>query len=58
LSRFSVANGAYSPGVKAGNTVCVSGILAMDADVNIVGPGDVCAQTRQVIEASQATRGV
>ena len=41
----------YSPGVKAGETVYVSGVLAMDANGNIVGPGDVKVQTRQVIES-------
>ena len=41
----------YSPGVRAGNTVYVSGVLAMDGDGNIVGEGDVKAQTRQVIES-------
>ena len=41
----------YSPGVKSGDTVYVSGILAMDSDGSVVGPGDIKAQTRQVIEA-------
>jgi aminoacrylate peracid reductase len=41
----------YSPGVKVGDTVYVSGVLSMDADANVVGEGDVKAQTRQVIEA-------
>ena len=41
----------YSPGVKSGDTVYVSGILAMDSDGNVVGSGDIKAQTRQVIEA-------
>jgi aminoacrylate peracid reductase len=41
----------YSPGVRAGDTVYVSGVLAMDADGGIVGQGDVRAQTRCVIEA-------
>ena len=41
----------YSPGVKAGNVVHVSGILAMDSDGNVVGEGDIRAQTRQVIES-------
>lgn len=41
----------YSPGVKVGNTVYVSGVLAMDSDGNIVGEGDIKAQTRQVIES-------
>ncbi len=44
----------YSPGVKVGNTVYVSGVLAMDGDGNIVGGGDIKAQTRQVIEAIKA----
>ena len=41
----------YSPGVRTGNTVYVSGVLAMDGDGNIVGEGDIKAQTRQVIES-------
>ena len=41
----------YSPGVKVGDTVYVSGVLAMDGDGNIVGAGDIKAQTRQVIES-------
>ena len=44
----------YSPGVKSGNTVYVSGILAMDADGNTVGSGDIMEQTRHVIEAIRA----
>lgn len=41
----------YSPGVKVGGTVYVSGVLAMDGDGTIVGEGDIKAQTRQVIES-------
>lgn len=41
----------YSPGVKTGNTVYVSGILAMDSEGNTVGEGDIKAQTRHVIES-------
>ena len=41
----------YSPGVRAGDTVYISGILPMDATGEIVGEGDVRAQTRCVIEA-------
>lgn len=41
----------YSPGVRAGDTVYISGVLAMDTDGGIVGEGDVRAQTRCVIEA-------
>lgn len=41
----------YSPGVKAGNTVYVSGTLAIGADGKTVGVGDVKAQTRHVLES-------
>jgi aminoacrylate peracid reductase len=41
----------YSPGVRAGDTVYISGILPMDTAGGIVGEGDVRAQTRCVIEA-------
>ena len=41
----------YSPGVRVGNTVYVSGVLAMDSDGNIVGEGDFKEQTRQVLES-------
>ena len=41
----------YSPGVQTGDTVYVSGVLAMDADGNTVGSGDIKAQTRHVIES-------
>ena len=40
----------YSPGTRAGDTVYVSGMLALDARGGIVGPGDAGAQTRQVLE--------
>ncbi len=44
----------YSPGVRAGNTVYVSGIVSLDADGNTVGVGDVKAQTRHVLESIKA----
>ena len=40
----------YSPGVKVGNTVYVSGVLSMNEVGDIVGVVDIKAQTRQVIE--------
>ena len=40
----------YSPGVRAGSTVYVSGMLPIDAQGHTVAPGDVAAQTRHVIE--------
>jgi aminoacrylate peracid reductase len=39
----------YSPGVKAGNTIYVSGILALDSEGKLVGEGDAGAQTRAVL---------
>ncbi len=40
----------YSPGTKAGNTVYVGGTLALNAKGELVGKGDVAAQTEQVIK--------
>ena len=40
----------YSPGVRAGDMIYVSGILSLDKDGNTVGGGDAGAQTRQVLE--------
>jgi aminoacrylate peracid reductase len=40
----------YSPGIRAGDMVYVSGVLALDSSGGVVGPGDVSAQTRQVLE--------
>ena len=40
----------YSNGVKVGDTIYVSGQVALDGDGRLVGPGDVVAQTRQVLE--------
>lgn len=44
----------YSSGTRAGNTVYVSGMLAMDAEGKTVGIGDVRLQTRHVLEAVKA----
>ena len=40
----------YSDAVRAGNTIYVSGQASLDAKGNVVGAGDVVAQTRQVLE--------
>ncbi len=40
----------YSPGMKAGKVVYVSGTLALDREGNLVGKDDAIAQTRQVLE--------
>ena len=44
----------YSPGVKTGGTVYVSGILAMDSDGIVVGLDNIKAQTKHVIESIQS----
>lgn len=44
----------YSSGTRAGHTVYVSGMLAMDAEGETVGIGDVKLQTRHVLEAVKA----
>jgi aminoacrylate peracid reductase len=43
----------YSSGTRAGDTVYVSGILALDKD-GVVGVGDVRAQTRCVLDNIKA----
>ena len=40
----------YSYGTKAGNVIYVAGMVALDADGNIVGTGDVATQTRCTLE--------
>lgn len=40
----------YSPGVRAGDTIYVSGVLSLDNEGKTVGIGDPTAQTRQVLE--------
>jgi 2-iminobutanoate/2-iminopropanoate deaminase len=42
--------GPYSQAVKAGNTVYVSGQIPLSAAGQLVGEGDVSAQTHQVLQ--------
>jgi 2-iminobutanoate/2-iminopropanoate deaminase len=42
--------GPYSQGVRAGNTVYVSGQIPLDASGQLVGAGDVASQTQQVLK--------
>ncbi|TVT41259.1 RidA family protein [Hymenobacter setariae] len=42
--------GPYSQAIKAGNTVYVSGQIPLDAAGQLVGEGDVSAQTHQVLK--------
>jgi aminoacrylate peracid reductase len=41
----------YSPGMKAGNVVYVSGTVAMDREGKTIGIGDIKTQTRYVLES-------
>jgi aminoacrylate peracid reductase len=47
--------GPYSPAVKAGGLVYVSGTFAQDSSGAIVGKGDVGAQTRRILERMRET---
>jgi aminoacrylate peracid reductase len=44
----------YSPGIKAGNVIYVSGVLALDGAGQVVGAGDVTVQTRHVLDSIKA----
>ncbi len=53
-SSVAVPKNPYSPGVKQGGFVFTSGQIPMDVQGNLVGPGDVPAQTDQVMKNVQA----
>jgi len=40
----------YTHGWRVGNMVYVAGQLALDKEAKLVGPNDIAAQTRQVLE--------
>ncbi len=40
----------FSPAVRKGNLLFISGLTATDNRGNIVGPGDIVAQTRNIFE--------
>jgi aminoacrylate peracid reductase len=44
----------YSPGVRAGNILYVSGMVALDSEGKTIGVGDVKAQTRAVLDSIKA----
>ncbi|MGI4873749.1 MAG: RidA family protein [Janthinobacterium lividum] len=46
--------GPYSQAIKAGNTVYVSGQIPLSASGELVGAGDVAAQTHQVLQNLRA----
>jgi 2-iminobutanoate/2-iminopropanoate deaminase len=53
---FAAPTGPWSPGVKAqpGETLFVAGCVSVDGDGNVVAPGDITAQTHQVMKNFQA----
>jgi enamine deaminase RidA (YjgF/YER057c/UK114 family) len=40
----------FSPAVRAGNLLLISGTTAVDENSNVVGKGDIVAQTRYIFE--------
>ena len=52
--KLPATRGIFSHGTRHGNTVYVSGQVAIDGQGNIVGVGDIKAQTRQVLENIKA----
>ena len=44
----------FSPAVRKGNLLFISGLTATDNRGNIVGPGDIVAQTRNIFEKLEA----
>ena len=52
---FPTPIASYSAGAKAGNTVYVSGVLALGAGGVVLHVGDVAAQTRAVLDTIRIT---
>ena len=48
--RLAGRGRSYSPVVKKGNLLFISGMTSYDREGNKVGPGDIVAQTRQIFE--------
>jgi len=48
-----IPRGPYSLGTQVGNLAFVAGQISQDNDGKLIGPGDVKAQTRVVIEKIQ-----
>jgi aminoacrylate peracid reductase len=55
--EFPTPIAPYSAGAKAGNTVYVSGVLALGEGGTVLHPGDATAQTRHVLEVIKTTLG-
>jgi enamine deaminase RidA (YjgF/YER057c/UK114 family) len=44
----------FSPAVRAGNLLFISGTTAVDENLNVVGKGDIVTQTRYIFEKFNA----
>ncbi len=53
--QFPTPIAPYSAGAKAGNTVYVSGVLALGEGGTVLHVGDAAAQTRVVLDVIKAT---
>ena len=53
--EFPTPIAPYSAGAKAGNTVYVSGVLALDEGGMVLNPGNIRLQTRHVLETIRTT---
>lgn len=53
--QFPTPIAPYSAGARAGNTVYVSGVLALGVAGVVLHPGDAAAQTRHVLEVIKTT---
>jgi 2-iminobutanoate/2-iminopropanoate deaminase len=53
---FAAPTGPWSSGVKAqpGEILFIAGCVSVDEDGNVVAPGDIAAQTHQVMKNFQA----
>jgi 2-iminobutanoate/2-iminopropanoate deaminase len=53
---FAAPTGPWSAGVKAqpGEILFIAGCVSVDEDGNVVAPGDIAAQTHQVMKNFQA----
>lgn len=52
---LSAGSAAYANGVRVGDLMFIAGQVGVDAQRQLVGPGDIRAQTRQVIETIQTS---
>lgn len=53
--EFPVPIAPYSAAARAGNTLYVSGMLALGEGGTVLHPGDVARQTRHVLDAIETT---